>query len=316
VENPPHLGLRPGRRARRAAVILAAWVAALGVPLVAPAEDPAAEIAEAIRSLGPPGVLWGRLAVEEESPVGPWTPLGGVDVTLYPATPAVEAELERIRQSARASGEQYETAVARVLGALSAHQGRVDAQSAGTPLAPPSPAPSDPPATGSPAAHPPPGSAPPPPASAPSPGQGGTWLSQLGEAFRPGRRIRNPATSPGAGGPGAGPGSTAAPGTAQPRHPFRQATDPSGLFAFETVPAGDWLVVAVRVAPYTGERLRAESPRPARPRSVTRRQYFLPRGVAPAKEAELWVTRVRVAPGGRVALELTDRARWMVGPVR
>ena len=92
-------------------------------------EDPVAEVTEALRSLGPPGLLWGRLAIEEESPVGAWTPLAGIEVTLYPATPALVAELERVRQSARTSGAQYESAVARVQAALAVHQGRIDRQS-------------------------------------------------------------------------------------------------------------------------------------------------------------------------------------------
>ena len=96
-------------------------------------EDPAAEVTEALRSLGPPGLLWGRLAIEEESPVGAWTPLSGTEVTLYPATPALITELERIRQSARTSATQYESAVARVQAALAAHQGRIDRQTAPPP---------------------------------------------------------------------------------------------------------------------------------------------------------------------------------------
>jgi hypothetical protein len=84
------------------------------------------------------------------------------------------------------------------------------------------------------------------------------------------------------------------------------------VFAFESVPAGDWLVVAIREAPYGGEKLRRESrPRPSRGPG------FAPRArSSPLKEAEVWVQRVRVDPGARVGVLLTDRARWLAGPVR
>ena len=110
-------------------MVLVAGVALLPGGARAAGEDPVAEVAAALRSLGPPGVLWGRFAIEEESPAGAWTPLAGVEVTLYPATPTLVAELERIRQSARTSGAQYESAVARVLAALAVHQARVAGQS-------------------------------------------------------------------------------------------------------------------------------------------------------------------------------------------
>ena len=84
----------------------------------------------------------------------------------------------------------------------------------------------------------------------------------------------------------------------EPDHPWRQKTDPAGLFAFPTVPSGDWLVVAVRVAPYAAEKLRAAP----KPRQSTRTQGFLPRTTGPAKEVELWVTRIHVVKGERVAL--------------
>jgi len=71
-------------------------------------------------------------------------------------------------------------------------------------------------------------------------------------------------------------------------------------------------VVAVRVAPYAAEKLRAAP----KPRQSTRTQGFLPRAAGPAKEVELWVTRIHVVTGERVALDLTDRARWLVGPIR
>ena len=86
----------------------------------------------------------------------------------------------------------------------------------------------------------------------------------------------------------------------------------AGLFAFATVPSGDWVVVAIRTAPYAGEKLRAEP----KPKQSSRTQNFLPRAAGAPREVELWVTRVRVVAGERVALHLTDRARWLVGPLR
>ena len=115
------------------AVLLAGGVVAAPGAVQAVGEDPAAEISEALRSLGPPGGVWGRLSVEEESPAGAWTPLDGIEVTLYLATPTLVAELERIRQSARGSATQYESAVARVQSALTVHQGRIDRQTAQPP---------------------------------------------------------------------------------------------------------------------------------------------------------------------------------------
>jgi hypothetical protein len=274
----------PARVRRRRAGALVAGAALVAVSVAgspgsarALGEDPAAEITEALRSLGPPGVLWGRLAIEEESPLGPWTPLNGIEVTLYPATPSLVAEIERIRQSARGSGAQYESAVTRVQAALAAHQSRIDHQT-------PSPAReelvAEPPFIVKPR---------PKPAAAP----GGTDRSGAAPASR-----------------GAAPASSAA---EEPRNAWRQKTDPAGLFAFDPLPAGDWLVVVIRVSPYAG----SEKTRPApRPRQQSKAQAFLPRTAGPAKEAEVWVSRVRVVTGERVGLELTDRARWMVGPVR
>jgi hypothetical protein len=96
-----------------------------------------------------------------------------------------------------------------------------------------------------------------------------------------------------------------------PAHPWRQTTDPAGLFAFETLPSGDWLIVAVRVSAYSGQKVRS-TPR-QQPGSG---RGFLGRATGPAKEAEIWLTRVRVGPAERVGVEFTDRARWLAGPVR
>ena len=267
------------------AVLLALGIAGATGDVQAVGEDPAVEVTEALRSLGPSGLLWGRLATEEESPVGAWTPLNGIQVTLYPATPALVAELERVRQSARTSGAQYESAVARVQATLAAHQGRIDRQS--PPL--------------------------------PSPGQGLVAEPPLVVAPRAAKPPASPGPSPLRPGVGTTPpsGRAAAPSAAlddsgEPPHPWREKTDPAGLFAFTAVPSGEWLVVAIRVTAYAAEALRAEP----KARQTSRTRNFLPRAGAPAKEAELWVTRVRVVAGERVGLSLTDRARWLVGPLR
>jgi hypothetical protein len=243
-------------------------------------DDPAAEVTEALRSLGAPGMVWGRLATEEESPVGGWTPIGGVDVKLYPATPSLVSELDRIRQSARTSGAQYESAVSRVQLALTAHQGRIDRQTA------------PPPGAESLVAEPPLIAAPRPPKPSPAP-------TTADARPRPGPE------KPG------GPAKAATPPD-DPAHPWHQKTDPAGLFAFDAVPAGDWLVVLVRIAPYAAEKLRAEP----KARQTSRTRNFLPRAAGPAKEAEVWLSRIRVVAGERVGLELSDRGRWLVGPIR
>ena len=272
------------------AVLLALGIAGGPGGAWAVGEDPVTEVTEALRSQGPPGLVWGRLAIEEESPVGAWTPLSGIEVTLYPATPALVSELERIRQSARTSATQYESAVARVRTALAVHQGRIDRQTA-PPLLPGQGLVAEPP------------------------------LLTVRRVAKPPRSSglfsRGAAVTAPPGGAAAPSGGAAGPSGAEPEpgesyHAWRQKTDPAGLFAFATVPSGDWLVVASRIAPYSAERLRSE------PKSKQSRRTldFLPRATGAAKEVELWVTRVRVVAGERVALQLTDRARWLVGPVR
>jgi hypothetical protein len=255
-------------------------------------EDPGAEVAEALRSLGPPGVLWGRLVVEEESPLGAWTPVAGVEVTLYPATPTLVAELERIRQSARGSGTQYESAVARVQAALAAHQARVDGKS-------PETWGSD----GALLAEPP---------VVPAPRPAAPKASTLPERTVPARPSPRawyaPPVTP------RKPVGSEAPGEERPEgaaHPWRQSTDPAGLFAFQSLPSGEWLVVAIKISAYAGQKLRA-APRQQPGGS----RGFLPRAAGAAREAEIWVTQIRVGAAERVGLQLTDRARWLAGPVR
>ena len=284
------------------AVLLAGGVVAAPGAVQAVGEDPAAEISEALRSLGPPGGVWGRLSVEEESPVGAWTPLDGIEVTLYPATPTLVAELERIRQSARGSATQYESAVARVQSALAVHQGRIDRQTA------------QPPTLGDLLVAEPP-LVKQAPLKAALPASEAKPSRTAGRDLVVNRRLAVPVqpNDPSAQRPGRVEQSRPqAEAKEEPEHPWRQKTDPAGLFAFPTVPSGDWLVVAVRVAPYAAEKLRAAP----KPRQSTRTQGFLPRTIGPAKEVELWVTRIHVVKGERVALDLTDRARWLVGPIR
>jgi hypothetical protein len=270
--------LKAGRGARVLGVVLVAGVALLPGGARAAGEDPVAEVAAALGSLGPPGVLWGRFAIEEESPAGAWTPLAGVEVTLYPATPTLVADLERIRQSARTSGAQYDSAVARVLAALAVHQARVAGQS------------------------------PPPPPAAED-------IAPAAPAIPVPSKV-TPAPAPGARPAGPGGETTAAesPEAAAARPRWRQRTDPAGLFAFEELPSGDWLLVATRVTAYSAEKLRA-APK-ARASTLRNQQGFTPRVATPAKEAEVWVVRARVGAAERVGLELSDRARWLVGPIR
>lgn len=95
------------------------------LPLVASAGEPSApgtRLAEAET-----GQLWGRLALEEESPEGSFTPLIGVPITLYPALPALTSELEAIRRTARETAANYETAVQRVHETLAAYRARLEA---------------------------------------------------------------------------------------------------------------------------------------------------------------------------------------------
>jgi hypothetical protein len=239
MEEPAHL---TAARLRRG---LVATVLAASLPLApAGAQDPAAEATRAVQSLGPPGFLWGRLAAEEESPEGAWTPLGGAAVTLYPYTPTVAADLERIRDSARSSGPDYLAAVDRLQERLKAYEVQLAAL------------------TGTPAAS---------------------------------------AT-----------GDGAAAGTGVVR---RVTTDPAGLFVFDGLPAGDWLLVAVHTSPYTPRETKPVQPKASGRRSGKRGDAYLPSAPRPVKEAEVWVIRVRVASNERMRLLLTDRAHFMVGPV-
>ena len=291
------------------AIVLGLAVSLLPIHAWGVGEDPGAEVAEALRSLGPPGVLWGRLLLEEESPLGAWTPMGGVEVTVYPATPALVTELERIRQSARDSAAQYESAVARVRTALGVHQARLDGKSPETwgsdgALVAEPPVPSAVRPAGPTVATLPPRLAPERSGGVPATG-----------ARRPGgvpsTWARWPGGTPATGERAGGVATTGERIGEEPVHPWRQSTDPAGLFVYDALPSGDWLVVAIRVSAYAGQKFR---PPPRQQPGAGR--GFLPRTATSAREAEIWVTRVRVDAGARVGLELTDRARWLAGPVR
>lgn len=202
------------------------------LPLLASAGEPSApgtRLAEAET-----GQLWGRLALEEESPEGPFTPLIGVPITLYPALPALTSELEAIRRTARETAANYETAVQRVRETLAAYLARL-------------------------------------------------------EAAEGARAVR------------------------------ARETDRTGFFAFDAVPAGEWLVVAVHVTPYrtAGQARKPRAPkRPAPGRGgLGQAPGFLPEARGEAKEADLWVYRVSVPGGQTVGVRLTDRNRWLTGPI-
>lgn len=284
----------------RPGLLLAGLVLTLGLllaPTAPSAEEPSRELPLALQGLGPPGLLWGRLTVEEESPDGPWTPVVGVEVTVYPYTPGIAAELERIRQSARDSWSRYESAVERLQELLRGYRIQVDATSRG----------SAPAIEAAPSAQ---------PAATASGRSAGTGPGARPEAAK--------GHASGAGDPArtAPPGSAAEPKPepAAPAPPAddglvrRRVTDPAGLFAFDDLPSGDWLVVAIQATPYTApaDRSRSEPSRRSRGGPT-----FLARpSPSPAKDVDVWVTRVRVGASERVALTLTDRARWLAGPLR
>jgi len=297
---------------------LTVLVGSTGAPRVASGEDPAAELTAAFGRLGPPGTLWGRLGLEEESPDGPWTPLPGVDIAIYPAVPSVVAELEKIRDSARGSGAEYESAVGRLQQVLAAHLTRAVTIVRGAP-------PSQPPGAEG--------------GKVTEGGKTGAEKPGFWQALRPGLFQSEPgagdpgrvdagkgSASPGkpTGEPASGrdapgkptPGTSAKPGDgrdAKPEaNPWKRTTDSEGLFVFDGIPSGDWLLVAIHVTPYgtAGGHLEVKKPSPSRTRN------FLPSPTVAFKEAEVWLSRVRVRPGDRTALLLTDRSRWLVGPVR
>ncbi len=234
------------------AVLALGLLLLVALPAVHPpdsmAEDPVAELTRALQSFGLPGLLWGRLAVEEESPDGSLTPLVGVEIVLYPYIPSLAADLARIRESARGSGAEYESAVARLRERLKAFEAQV---------------------------------------------------VTLGP--RPARPVQGDASRP-------------APDT---DHGLvrRRTTDAAGIFVVEDLPSGEWLLVVFHLTPYS----QPKEPRTRKsPRKGGGGEFggFLTRPSTPAKEAEVWVTRVRVAPDDRARALLTDRTRFMVGPLR
>jgi hypothetical protein len=241
--------------------------------------------APATGGVGAPGMLWGRLAVEEESPEGAWTPLAGVEINLYPYTSELAGDLEQIRRRARDSGADYDTAVAQLQDRLKAYAARLEAESGG-------------------------------PVAKPDGAEKPKTSSGAGPSARPDGADK-PKTSSGAGaaakpeGPPSG-DNPAKPVAGGPAH--RQATtDSAGLFVFGELPPGEWLVVAFRLTEYTNARAQRESTRRTR---AGRESTFTPQTRLPAKQAEVWLVRVRVEPDERVRLSLTERSRFMVGPIR
>ena len=260
VSAPPRAGCLVTRAARaqahrlRGLVLLVLLLGGIATPALGQEASPP-DSTRGRPGLGPTGLLWGRLWVDEESPDGPWTPLAGVEVMVYPYAASLVSELERIRETARDSGRQYETAAARFQETLRAYARPLD-----------------------------------PGHSAP--------------------------TTPAPGIPGSGPGPEASGSAPVPdgRGAVRRRTsDPAGVFVFDELPAGEWLVVAVRIAPYGSTRTRLEEARPGR----SREPRFAGGAVTPsAREAEIWLEQVRVRPGERVRLLWSDRGRWFVGPLR
>jgi hypothetical protein len=94
--------------------------------------------------------------------------------------------------------------------------------------------------------------------------------------------------------------------------PRRQTSDAWGLFRFDEVPAGDWLLVAIRITAYR----RAAETRAAPSPTSRRRNGFLERPSEDLRDAEMWLTPVRVDAGAPTRAVLTDRARWTAGPIR
>jgi hypothetical protein len=93
---------------------------------------------------------------------------------------------------------------------------------------------------------------------------------------------------------------------------FQQATDAWGVFRFSRVPPGEWLLVAILISPY---RRSLDKP-PPKAKPTKRGPGFLDDGAPPPKEAEVWLTQLTVEEGRSTRAVLSERARWMAGPVR
>jgi hypothetical protein len=93
---------------------------------------------------------------------------------------------------------------------------------------------------------------------------------------------------------------------------FQDATDAWGLFRFSRVPTGDWLLVAILITPYR----RAPETRAPKPKASRRGPGFLEESAPAPREAEVWVAPVSVEGGRAARVMMTERARWMAGPVR
>ena len=270
------------------AVLLALGIAGATGDVQAVGEDPAAEVTEALRSLGPPGLRLGPPRHRGGVPRGgldaaqrdPGHPLPGHARPRRGARtdPAERADVRRPvrvgggRGSRRPSPPTRAASIARAAPLPSPGQGLV----------------AEPPLVAAPRAAKP----------AASPGTG--VRSAPGSARR--RRSRPSG--------GAERRPRGAPESRRTRG-ARRRTRPGSSRSPRSRRATGW---SSRSASRRMRRRRSEPSR--RPGSPVGHENFLPRAGAPAKEAELWVTRVRVVAGERVGLNLTDRARWLVGPLR
>ena len=235
------------RREPPARSVLGAALLALGVagaPARSPRRSPRTRPARSPRhceASGRPGWCGAASPSRRSHPSAPGRRSAGSRSRSIPATPTLVTELERIRQ--QRTGLRRPVRVrggARPDGARGPPRPRSIGRARRLPTegeapaaAPPPRPPRQPACAGSP---------PKPPGSSRPRRRGGRGPG--GDAVRAAARRRNPQAPP---------------------HPWRQKTDPAGLFAFEGVPSGDWLVVAIRVSPYAAERLRCASRSLARP---------------------------------------------------
>ena len=83
------------------------------------------------------------------------------------------------------------------------------------------------------------------------------------------------------------------------------SVDAEGAFRAVDVPAGDWLVIASHADFVTASTARATS--------KERDKYRIAPRVTGYESVRLWMHAVTVTPGGREAVELTDRNVWFSG---
>lgn len=101
-----------------------------------------------------------------------------------------------------------------------------------------------------------------------------------------------------------------APASSSPGTVARRVTDPDGIFLFEEVPPGAWLVVGLRLSPL-GRGLGDPSAR----RGTSRPGAFLTGAPRPARRAELWLSPIQVTAGERRSVLWSDRSRFLMGPL-